>query len=162
MTMESSVLPMPSEAIIPPAAYLAWFEGTKIFQFSFRRLVGGNRPRHGRRARLVARRDDYVLAGAGRRPAARRALRPVRFVSAGETGKGRTLVSHYGSMGVFVARLLPGARQLVGIPAGIARMDYRLFSLFTLLGAAIWCSVLCYVGVKAGRTNSSCTARCVT
>ena len=54
-------------------------------------------------------------------------------------------------MGVFIARLLPGARHLVGIPAGIARMDYLKFSIYTLLGAAIWCSVLCYVGVKAGQ-----------
>jgi membrane protein DedA with SNARE-associated domain len=51
---------------------------------------------------------------------------------------------------VFIARLLPGARQLVGIPAGIARMDYLKFSIFTLLGAAIWCSVLCWLGVKIG------------
>ena len=60
-------------------------------------------------------------------------------------------MSHYGAAGVFVARLLPGARQLVGIPAGIARMDYWTFSIFTLLGSAIWCSVLCYVGIQAGQ-----------
>lgn len=38
----------------------------------------------------------------------------------------------------------------LGIPAGIARMDYLRFSLFTLLGLAIWCSVLCWLGVKIG------------
>jgi len=59
-------------------------------------------------------------------------------------------MAHYGAAGVFVARLLPGARQLVGIPAGIARMNYLTFSAFTLLGAAIWCSVLCWLGVKIG------------
>jgi membrane protein DedA with SNARE-associated domain len=51
---------------------------------------------------------------------------------------------------VFIARLLPGARQLVGVPAGIARMDYLRFSLFTLLGSGIWCSVLCWLGVTIG------------
>jgi len=65
--------------------------------------------------------------------------------------KAERWMSHYGPMAVFVARLLPGARQLVGIPAGIARLDYKLFSLFTLLGSGIWCAVLCYVGVQAGR-----------
>ena len=65
--------------------------------------------------------------------------------------KSERWMSHYGPMGVFVARLLPGARQLVGIPAGVARMDYLKFSIYTLLGAATWCSVLCYVGVKAGQ-----------
>jgi membrane protein DedA with SNARE-associated domain len=62
-------------------------------------------------------------------------------------------MSHYGAMGVLVARLLPGARQLVGIPAGIARLNYLQFSVFTVIGAAIWCSVLCYVGVKAGQDS---------
>jgi len=65
--------------------------------------------------------------------------------------KSERWMSHYGPMGVFVARLLPGARQLVGIPAGVARMDYLKYSIYTVLGAATWCSVLCYVGVKAGQ-----------
>ncbi len=59
--------------------------------------------------------------------------------------------AHYGAMGIFISRLLPVVRQLIGIPAGIVRMDYLKFSLFTLLGSAIWCAVLCYVGVKAGQ-----------
>ena len=54
-------------------------------------------------------------------------------------------------MGIFISRLLPVVRHLIGIPAGIVRMDYMLFSLFTLLGSAIWCAVLCYVGIKMGQ-----------
>ena len=54
-------------------------------------------------------------------------------------------------MGIFISRLLPVVRHLIGIPAGIVRMDYLKFSLFTLLGSGIWCSVLCYVGIKAGQ-----------
>ena len=65
--------------------------------------------------------------------------------------KAERWMSHYGAMGVFVARLLPGARQLVGIPAGIAKLGYLKFSIFTIIGAVIWCSVLCYVGIKAGQ-----------
>ena len=63
--------------------------------------------------------------------------------------------AHYGSVGIFISRLLPVVRHLIGIPAGIVRMDYKLFSLFTLLGSAIWCAVLCYVGIKWARTSSS-------
>jgi membrane protein DedA with SNARE-associated domain len=59
--------------------------------------------------------------------------------------------AHYGSMGIFISRLLPVVRHLIGIPAGVVRMNYTLFSLFTVLGSAIWCSVLCYVGVKMGQ-----------
>jgi membrane protein DedA with SNARE-associated domain len=54
-------------------------------------------------------------------------------------------------MGVFISRLLPVVRHLIGIPAGIVRMNYRTFSAYTLLGSAIWCGVLCYVGVKMGQ-----------
>ena len=50
--------------------------------------------------------------------------------------------SHYGAMGIFISRLLPVVRHLIGIPAGIIRMSYLQFSIFTILGAAVWCSVL--------------------
>jgi membrane protein DedA with SNARE-associated domain len=73
------------------------------------------------------------------------------FFPAAKLEKAEQWMSHYGAMGVLVARMLPGARQLVGIPTGITRMDYRVFSVFTILGAMIWSSVLCYVGVKAGQ-----------
>ena len=56
-------------------------------------------------------------------------------------------------MGIFISRLLPVVRHLIGIPAGIVRMDYKLFSAYTLLGSAVWCGVLCYVGIKAGENE---------
>jgi membrane protein DedA with SNARE-associated domain len=56
-------------------------------------------------------------------------------------------------MGIFISRLLPVVRHLIGIPAGIVRMSYLQFSLFTLLGSGLWCSVLCYVGIKAGQDS---------
>ena len=58
--------------------------------------------------------------------------------------------AHYGSMGIFISRLLPVVRHLIGIPAGIVRMNYKSFSLYTLLGSGIWCAVLCWIGIKAG------------
>jgi membrane protein DedA with SNARE-associated domain len=54
-------------------------------------------------------------------------------------------------MGIFISRLLPVVRHLIGIPAGIVRMDYKRFSLYTLLGSGLWCAVLCYVGIKMGQ-----------
>jgi membrane protein DedA with SNARE-associated domain len=54
-------------------------------------------------------------------------------------------------MGIFISRLLPVVRHLIGIPAGVVRMNYKVFSLFTLLGSAIWCAVLCCVGIKMGQ-----------
>ena len=62
--------------------------------------------------------------------------------------------AHYGSMGVFISRLLPVVRHLIGIPAGIVRMNYQTFSIYTLLGSAIWCALLCYVGIKMGEDQA--------
>ena len=153
MTMESSVLPIPSEAIMPPAAYLAWTEGMKLFDFHF---IGW--PAEiglilaGALGSWLGATIIYWLARAAGQPLLVRygsyILMPPEKIR-----KSENWMSHYGPMGVFVARLLPGARQLVGIPAGIARMDYLKYSIFTLLGSTIWCSVLCYVGVKAGQDD---------
>jgi membrane protein DedA with SNARE-associated domain len=62
--------------------------------------------------------------------------------------------AQYGSFGIFASRLLPVVRHLIGIPAGIVRMNYLKFSFYTLLGSAVWTSVLCWVGVKAGQDQA--------
>jgi membrane protein DedA with SNARE-associated domain len=142
MAVESSVFPLPSEIVIPPAAHLAatgqiplslwgivlagtigsWFGATLMYWAS--RLAG--RP-------LVLRFGKYF------------------FISTYKVEGAERWAAHYGAMGIFISRLLPVVRHLIGIPAGIVRMDYLKFSLFTLLGSGIWCSVLCYVGIKAGQ-----------
>lgn len=142
MAIESSVLPLPSEVVIPPAAHLAytgqipltlwgivlagavgsWLGATAMYWVS--RLAG--RP-------LVMRYGRYV------------------FISPEKVEGAECWSAHYGGIGIFTSRLLPVVRHLIGIPAGIVRMNYWIFSAFTLLGSAIWCGVLCYVGVKAGQ-----------
>lgn len=54
-------------------------------------------------------------------------------------------------MGIFISRLLPVIRHLIGIPAGIVRMNYWYYSIATIVGSAIWCAVLAWLGVTAGR-----------
>jgi membrane protein DedA with SNARE-associated domain len=142
MTMESSVLPLPSEVIIPPAAHLA---NTGQIPLGFAGIVLAGMLGSWLGATIV-----YWLARVAGRPLVVRYGRLVLFPPE-KLEKAERWSAHYGAMGVFIARLLPGARQLVGIPAGIARMDYLKFSIFTLLGSGIWCSVLCCVGVKAGQ-----------
>ncbi len=142
MAIESSIVPLPSELIIPPAAHLAhtgqipltlpgvviagmigsWLGATVMYWAA--RL--GGRP-------LIMRFGRYVLI-------------PPKKVEGAERW-----AQHYGSMGIFVSRLLPVVRHLIGIPAGIVRMDYRAFSIYTLLGSGIWCAVLAYVGIKMGQ-----------
>jgi membrane protein DedA with SNARE-associated domain len=73
------------------------------------------------------------------------------LISAAKVEGAERWAAHYGSLGIFISRLLPVVRHLIGIPAGIVRLDYKVFSLFTLLGSALWCAVLCYVGIKMGQ-----------
>jgi membrane protein DedA with SNARE-associated domain len=142
MFAESSFLPIPSEAIIPAAAH--WSD-TKEIPLSFAGIVIA-----GAFGSWLGATVMYWLARLAGRPLILRYGRLVLFPPE-KLEKAERWMSHYGSMGVFIARLLPGARQLVGIPAGIAKLDYLKFSIFTLLGSTIWCAVLCYVGVKAGQ-----------
>jgi len=142
MAMESSVVPLPSEVVIPPAAHLAhsgqiplgitgiviagtigsWLGATVMYWVA--RLAG--RP-------LVLKYGPYFM------------------ISAEKVAGAESWAAHYGAMGIFISRLLPVVRHLIGIPAGIVRMNYVAFSIFTVLGSAIWCGVLCYVGIKMGQ-----------
>ena len=144
MFAESSVLPIPSEAIIPFAAYHV---GQPGFTVSYAGIVIAGTLGSWLGATLM-----YWLARIAGRPLVLRYGKFVLFPPE-RLEKAERWMKHYGPMGVFVARLLPGARQLVGIPAGIAKFRYVQFSIYTILGAGIWCSVLCYVGVKAGQNE---------
>jgi membrane protein DedA with SNARE-associated domain len=142
MTCESSVLPLPSESIIPLAA--SWSHTGKI-SIGLPGIVLAGALGSWLGATMV-----YWLARLAGRPLLERYGRFI-LITPEKIRKSENWMSHYGAAGVFVARLLPGARQLVGIPAGIARMNYLTFASFTLIGSAIWCAVLCYVGIKAGQ-----------
>ncbi|HEV2318579.1 MAG TPA: DedA family protein [Verrucomicrobiae bacterium] len=144
MLGESSFLPIPCEAIIPPAAYWAH---TKQLPLSCVGIVAVAVLGSWLGATIM-----YWLARTAGRPLVLRYGKFALFPPE-KLDKAERWMSHYGAMGVLVARLLPGARQLVGIPAGIARLNYLQFTVFTLIGASIWCSVLCYVGVKAGQDS---------
>lgn len=151
MAAESSVLPLPSEVVVPPAAHLAWtdglsFMGTRFTGYSALAgivLAGAVGSWLGATVMYWASR----LAG---RPLALRYGKYV-FIPPEKIEGAERWSAHYGGMGIFISRLLPVVRHLIGIPAGIVRMNYWIFSGFTLLGSAIWCVVLCYVGVKMGQ-----------
>jgi membrane protein DedA with SNARE-associated domain len=141
MAMESSVIPLPSEVVIPPAAHFAHVRGG-MSQWGIV-LAGAIGSWLGTTVMY------WVSRWAGR-PLV---LRYGRFVMISpEKVRGAELwAERYGSMGIFISRLLPVVRHLIGIPAGIVRMNYWLFSSYTLLGSAIWCAVLAWIGVKAGQ-----------
>jgi len=151
MAIESSVVPLPSEVVIPPAAHLAWSgDGLKFLGFHFTGwsaqvglvLAGAVGSWVGATAMYWAAR----LAG---RPLVMRYGRYV-FIPPHKVEGAERWAARYGGFGVFASRLLPVVRHLIGIPAGIVRMEYLRFSVYTLLGSAIWCAVLCWLGVNVG------------
>lgn len=138
MAMGSTPLPVPAEVVLPPAAFLAAqgklnpagviLAGTvgaylgAAFMYWISRLIG--RP-------LILRFGRFILLTPGKLQHAERWL------------------NRYEAGGVFFARVLPVVRHLISIPAGIVRMNFPLFSLVTILGSAISCSILAYLGHRA-------------
>lgn len=142
MAIESSVVPLPSEVVIPPAAHLAH---TGQIPLSLTGIVIA-----GTLGSWLGATAMYWAARLGGRPLMLRYGRYILIPPEKVLGAERW-ASHYGSMGIFISRLLPVVRHLIGIPAGIVRMDYLKFSIYTLLGSAIWCAVLCWIGIKMGQ-----------
>ncbi|MEI7534327.1 MAG: DedA family protein [Verrucomicrobiae bacterium] len=141
MAVESSIFPLPSEIVIPPAAH--WAHTGKIGLSLWGIVLAGT--------------IGSWLGATVMYWASRLAGRPLVlhfgkyfFISAEKVAGAERWSAHYGAMGIFISRLLPVVRHLIGIPAGIVRMNYWIFSLYTLLGSAIWCGVLCWLGVKMG------------
>ncbi|HQR17677.1 MAG TPA: DedA family protein [Gemmatimonadales bacterium] len=140
MFIESSFLPLPSELVMPPAGYLAaqgrmdpllavlagtlGSIGGALFNYWFAVTVGEP---------FLRRYGKYVL------------------VRAHHLDRTEAFFARHGEISTFVGRLLPVARHLISIPAGMARMNLKRFVAFTALGASIWCAVLVYIGWFLGR-----------
>lgn len=141
MALESTLVPIPSEVIIPPAAYLAHTQG----QFSFVGVVLA-----GTAGSCVG---ASVMYWAARLLGYPIITRFGRYVGLGPSKieMAEHWCAHYGPPGVFFARLLPVIRHLIGIPTGILRMDFRRYALATILGSLLWCTVLAWLGTAVGQ-----------
>ncbi len=137
MALESSIVPIPSEVVMAPAAYWAaqgkmefWLvvlAGTSgsyfgaALSYVVSRTVGGP---------VVARYGKYFL------------MPPSKLLMA------EGWITRYGVAGIFFSRLLPVVRHLISIPAGVLKMGFARFSVATTLGAGLWCIILSWFGVK--------------
>jgi membrane protein DedA with SNARE-associated domain len=141
MVIESTVIPIPSELVIPPAAHLAYTKGgMTLWGIVLAGTIGS----------WIGATIMYWASRLAGRPLVMR-YGKFLFVKKEKVEGAERWAAHYGGMGIFISRLLPVVRHLIGIPAGIVRMDYWKFSLYTVLGSALWCGVLCWVGVKMGK-----------
>jgi membrane protein DedA with SNARE-associated domain len=141
MALESTIVPIPSEVIIPPAAYLAHTQG----QFSFAGVVLA-----GTAGSFVGACVMYWASQLLGRPVM---LRLGRYVGLGQAKLelAERWCTRYGPPGVFFARLLPVIRHLIGIPTGILRMSFRRYAIATFSGSLIWCGVLAWLGKAVGQ-----------
>ncbi len=138
MAMESSIFPVPSEVVIPPAAFLAAqghlsYTGV-ILAGTFGSWLGSA--------------ITYWVALVVGRPVVQR-FGKYFFVPPEKLERAEVWLQRYEAGGVFFARLLPVIRHLISIPAGIVRMNFWIFSAVTIVGSAIWCTVLTYLGAQA-------------
>jgi membrane protein DedA with SNARE-associated domain len=140
MALESTLVPIPSETIIPPAAYLAHTRG----DLSLAGVVLSGTAGSWVGATLM-----YVAARWLGRPFVMRFGRYVMLPPA-KIELAESWSARYGWAGVFFSRLLPVIRHLIGIPAGVLEWDFRWYSAATLAGSLLWCSVLAWLGATLG------------
>lgn len=149
MVIESSFIPFPSEVIVPPAAYLActshevniWL----VLLLATAGALGGA---------LI----NYFLSVWIGRPIvykfANSRIGHACLINEEKVNKAERYFDSHGAVSTFVGRLIPAVRQLISIPAGLARMNILKFMLYTSLGALTWNSILAALGYWLGKVVS--------
>ena len=149
MAIESSFIPFPSEVVVPPAAYKAATTGElNVFLVVFFASVGA----------CIGALINYYLARYLGRPLvykfAESRLGHMCLIDSAKVEKAERYFDEHGAVGTFFGRLVPAVRQLISIPAGLARMSLGRFLLYTTLGASIWNSILAGMGWYIGHYYS--------
>lgn len=144
MAIESSVLPLPSELVMPPAGYLA---AKGQMNASLATLAGAA-------GSIIGALVNYFLAVVVGEPVLRRYGKFV-LVSNASLDRAEAFFARHGEISTLIGRLVPVVRHLISIPAGMSRMRLRRFVLFTGLGAGAWCAVLVYIGWLLGRHEAA-------
>ena len=141
MTLESACIPLPSEIIMPFSGFVVW-QGTTNMTLLGITLVGalGN---------LIGSLIAYFIGLKGGRPFLEKYGKYV-FISHSKLELADRWFARYGWEAVLISRMLPLIRTFISLPAGIANMDLKKFSLYTFMGSLPWSFILAYVGVQLG------------
>ncbi len=142
MTIESSFIPFPSEIVLVPAGYLA-SQGQMNVVLIMLSGVGGS---------LVGALINYYLAYKLGRKLLKR-YGKYFFIKEDALAKMDGFFEKHGHISTFTGRLIPGIRQLISIPAGLAHMNLAVFSFYTALGAGIWAMILVLLGYFIGENQ---------
>ncbi len=139
MAMESSLFPVPSELVVPPAGYLASQGQMSIWIVIFVSTIGS----------LAGALFNYAVAYYLGRPWILKygkyfLIPPEKFARV------ESFFLRHGEISTFTGRLIIVVRHLISLPAGLSKMDLVRFSVFTLIGSLIWVSILAYIGFVVG------------
>lgn len=159
MAVESSFIPFPSEVVMIPAGFLAarvLADGASELGTGSPYLALTLAVLMGIAGSLVGAYANYFLSAKLGKPFLER-YGKYFFVKPGPLNRACEVFNKYGAATTFVCRLVPVIRQLISIPAGIARMPLGSFTLFTGLGAGIWTVVLALVGFGLGKSSADLT-----
>ena len=140
MTIESSFIPFPSEVVIPPAAYKAAGGELNVFLVVLFATIGAD---------LGATLNYYLARWIGRPIVysfANSRLGHMCLLNSEKVQTAEAYFDKHGIISTLVGRLIPAVRQLISIPAGLARMRFSTFIIFTTIGAGIWNSILAAIG----------------
>ena len=137
MFLESSFFPFPSEVVMIPAGYLASKGEMNIFVAVFVAVLGS----------LAGAWFNYLIASHMGRSFLK------KFIKEEKIQKLERFFENHGHISTFSGRLIPGIRQYISFPAGLAKMHPLKFSLYTVLGAGIWVSVLALLGYFIGENQ---------
>ena len=150
MAIESSFVPFPSEVVMIPAGFLA---ARGELGLSSPMLEAAIAVAVGVAGSLAGAYVNYFLALKVGKPFLERYGRWF-FLKPAALDRACEVFNRYGAATTFVCRMLPAIRQLISIPAGIARMPLGSFTLFTALGAGIWTAILAAAGYAIGRSTA--------
>ena len=139
MAIESACIPLPSEVIMPFSGYLVYTGRFNLLWVAVAGAFGCNV------GSIVA----YVVGYYGGRPLVEKYGRYV-LLSKHDLDLADRWCTKYGLAAVFFSRLLPVVRTFIALPAGVMRLEFWRFNLYTFLGSLPWCYGLAYVGLKMG------------
>jgi membrane protein DedA with SNARE-associated domain len=143
MAMESSIFPVPSELVMPPAGYLAHQGQMNIWIAILMGTLGS----------LAGAYANYFVSRWLGRPLVLKYGKYV-WITGEKFAKVESFFLKHGEISTFIGRLLPVIRHLISIPAGIAGMNHLRFSLYTLAGAGMWCTILTWIGYFIGKEQA--------
>ena len=140
MAIESSVIPLPSEIVVPPAAYMAAEGRMDMSLVAFFATLGS----------LIGATANYVVAFYVGRPIVYKFVNSrwghLCLLNQEKMEKAERYFDKRGAVATLLGRLIPAIRQIISVPAGLARMHFGRFLLYTAIGAGLWNVVLCFLG----------------